>query len=94
MTGPVLDKIKARLCAKNLTKDDLESILREFGLSPEFRKNLQLVTEIFGYFIVWMYHMVMIVLLLNLLIAMMSQSYSDIQANADLGERRNRKFDL
>ena len=37
-----------------------------------------------------MYHMVMIVLLLNLLIAMMSQSYSDIQANADLGGRRKK----
>ena len=71
---------------RTITKEGFEKVIQDYGLSRNFEKNLQLITEIFGYFIVWMYHMVMIVLLLNLLIAMMSQSYSDIQSNADLGE--------
>ena len=66
-----------------MTQEQWDNVSEVQGLSTNFTGGLT-ATEFFGYTVDYLYHLIVMILLLNLLIAKMSQTYSDICNNADL----------
>ena len=66
-----------------MTKTEWDEVSDKYDLSREFQYAMT-ATEFFGYVVNFTYHFVVIILLLNLLIAKMSQTYSDIVSHADM----------
>merc|ERR1739838_1120789 len=83
LEADMMEKMKAKICTNVLKQEEWDALSDKYDLKKEFQYEMS-ATEFFGYLVFFVYHFVTIVLLMNLLIAKMSQTYADIFQNADM----------